>query len=845
MTQPPLTTGAATAANAAQECETQQQKQGPVAALAADNTPKRVHFSPRNEEFLCGTSPQSSPTRARARPQSRGILKYGSSDGRRQRASSDAEQLSENGLFDRLTPPVNTTGSSQTTAEAAAAAVERLRQALPVKESEAETEEAYNQVSKLIARNGGGLGGDDMQAVAVVECVCRDIGNRETGRQVVLAATRCLGGALHGVGAGSTASEHVARALAVMVRRVLQEFVTDRAVMQAALWSIGAVRVLGAADAQAQAPRMVRLCMAALTQFESSATMQFESLAVLEGLLRRAPAATRQAFREWLFPVLGCVVSVIPGVRTKADGILRHNMPWVAADAHGPEMDAAVKGFLATRLDYVMAGAMRMLDHDDHILAARVWGMVVTICARHCRPRLNSILRLAQECFNSTEEDVLVVMLTQWRCLIYAFALDNRIHHHKCVQLVMTPIVTLMAAPDTSVAVLEACVGCWATLVYALGSEIGSHIDIISRIPALVSDCPHSVYIAVARVLGALFNCFVLAEDRVAQFVIPRMIIGTTTLAAADGRSLSSTNGPFSTDTAHVGDHTSILCPYIIGLGATSPTIPVVAEIAVRFIERYTSAFQRCSQGASCRDTEPLQHGAFASLCDALAAALAAPPFEPDSKCTHLAIALAKACLGAQYSEEGADDICATCVERFTESPCAVLFAALHSRLARQLTEACVDTPGLVPDFIKTAGITLSTEASGQKSTAHEFKTPYLCALAWHHTDGFLLQLNAKRGDILNADCGSIAAYMGQYLSLLLPDTPRSGELPESHSNNVLATLSLLGCFLIDSCRDDAAGITDGYRAYPGMESLLTQTFGRIAAQPPSRFGEAEASMLV
>ncbi|KAJ2084086.1 hypothetical protein H4R24_000295 [Coemansia sp. RSA 988] len=849
MTQPPLTIGAATAANAAENCEEPQQEQQQLArenALTEDSTPKRVHFSSRNE-ILCDSSPQSSPTRARARPRSRGILKHGSSDGQRQRGSSDAEQLGENGLLDRLSPSPNTTEDLQLTAEVAAAAVERLQQAPPGSEAETETEEAYNQMSKLIARHRGSLDGYAMQIEALLQCVSRDIGDREAGRQVVLAATRCLGSALHSMVMGSIMSELVARALAVVARRVLQEFVTDRAVLQAALWTVGSVRVLSAADAQAQAPRMVRLCMAALTQFEGSATMQFESLIALEGLLRRAPAATRQMFREWLFPVLGCVVSVIPGVRTKADAILRHNMPWVTADAHDSEMDALVQEFLATRLDHVLAGAMRMLDRDEHILAARVWGMVVAICARHCRPRLNNILRLAQECFNSTEEDVLVVMLTQWRCLIYAFALDNRIHHHKCVQLVMTPIVTLMAAPDTSVTVQEACVGCWATLVYALGPEIGSHIDIISRIPALVRDSPHSVQIAVARILGALFNCFVLAEDRVAQFVIPRMIIGTTTLAAADGHSLSSTNGPFSTDTANIGDHTSILCTYVIGLSATSPTVPVIAEIAVRFIERYISVYQLCTRDACCKYAASLQHGAFASLCDALAAAMAASASESGGKCTRLAIALAEACHDAQHFKTRIEiNVCAVCVERFADSPCAFLFTALHCRLARRLTEAYVDIPWLVEDFLKSNSRDPPfVAAGGQQSITRETKTPLLYVLEWDHAKRALLRLSANSDKVLNTDYESTFSSLSHYFSSILPDTPWPGEPSDVLCDKVFATVSLLSYFLMDLRYCGAAGIIRSYHVLPGMELLLIQTLGRAAAQLPVKFGAAEASMLV
>ncbi|KAJ1830049.1 DNA-binding protein rif1, partial [Coemansia sp. RSA 2708] len=345
---------------------------------------------------------------------------------------------------------------------------------------------------------------------------------------------------------------------------------------------------------QALVPKLVQLCVTLLTRFEASATIQYESLAAFESLLKRAPGATRQIFQTWVFPVLSCVVSQVPGVRAKADGIVRHNIPWIAADVHGPEMDAPVKEFVASKLDRMLTKMDRLLSRGDHVLVARIWGMVITICARHCRPKLNAMLRIIQECFNTTDADALVAAMMQWRCLIYAFALDGRLHTAKSMQLVLAPIMTLLEASEAT-AVRLACVQCWATLAYALGEELGSHIAMLAKMAEAVDSSNASIKVrsVVARVLTAVFNRLVLPGDKTAQFVIPRMIIGTTTLAAADGKNLSSTRGPFSSESSFAGDHTAILCNYVIGLEPGSPTVPAVLETAVEFIGRYVAA-QRC-----------------------------------------------------------------------------------------------------------------------------------------------------------------------------------------------------------------------------------------------------------
>ncbi|KAJ2716287.1 DNA-binding protein rif1, partial [Coemansia spiralis] len=428
----------------------------------------------------------------------------------------------------------------------------------------------------------------------------------------------------------------------------------------------------------------------------------FECLTALEALLRRAPGATRQVYRAWLFPVLGLVANPVTGVRAKAGSIIRQNIPWVAADVHGPDMDALVKDFIATRLDQILTSATRLLGHGEHVLVARIWGMVIAVCARHCRGRLNDLLRVIQECFNSPSADVLVAALMQWRCLIYAFVLESRIHLHKCVQLVLTPIIKILEMTGTGTDVRLACVRCWVTLVYALGEEIGSHIDIISRVAGLVADDPcHEVRAVAARVLAALFNKFALAETSVAQFVIPRMVIGTTMLAASDGKSLSDTHGPFSSEVAYGGDHTLVLCKYVTGLGAGSPTVPVVADTAIRFIQQYMLAERRAAESCdpSTDRQSSLQRGfrSCGALCWGLAAAIRAlgPTAAPQQR--QLTVAITRAFVATLASDRACDptpDPRYVC--DYDCSPHALLYAALVDHLGDVLRQTRVDASELL-----------------------------------------------------------------------------------------------------------------------------------------------------
>ncbi|KAJ1727260.1 DNA-binding protein rif1, partial [Coemansia biformis] len=596
---------------------TKAQEQPPVTTpkgrplpSAVSSSLRRVHFSPCNEEIPLGVLPQSSPTRAQMRPQSRGILKRRSGGAQTdQQPSSDIDQSGGNGLLDRLlsSPPrAAANGALAPTGDTLQLAHETPNNVLPFDEafaqaidglqlvgSEGRLEDAvapshlYNGLCGLLAKYPVQAGAAQDKAMALLDCIQRDVADPESTKQTVLAAVKCLGCALHSesICAGAAVADKLHGPLEVIAELVQHQPVPDKAVCQAAVWCIGMLRA-SAPAIQGVVPGLLQLCTSVMAQFSTSTTAQFECLSAIEALLRRAPGATRQAFRLWLLPVLGLVATPIAGVRTKACSMIRQNIPWVAADVHGPDMDGPMQDFIATRLSHIITSAARLLGRGDHVLVARIWGMVTVVCARYCRVRLSELLRVIQECFNSTSEDVLVATLMQWRCMIYFLVLENRLHLHRYVQLVLTPIFTILEIPKVGAEVRLACVRCWATLVYALGEDIGTHIEMVSRVAGLVAGDPSlEVREVAARVLAALFNKFVLPEDKTAQFIIPRMIIGTTMLAAGDGKSLSDTHGPFSSEVSYSGDHTAVLCNYVTGLGASSPTVPVVADTAVKFVQ--------------------------------------------------------------------------------------------------------------------------------------------------------------------------------------------------------------------------------------------------------------------
>ncbi|KAJ2002477.1 hypothetical protein GGI04_003325 [Coemansia thaxteri] len=623
------------------------------ACLLSSNSIRRVHFSPSNEEIHAQTAPHSSPTRAMLRPYSRSILKRTSAlmeDAEHSQLSSDADYSapsqhppsSSNGQG-RLEPAARVLFANssilpqesaineppQTFEEAFPAAVGRLHElVLENGQANALCAVIYNELCGLAAKFPHKLGEHLEDTIRLLGCIERDLADDRAMRQVVLVAVKCLGCVLHiSTVCAAVPVDRLGAVLAAMQQRVSAQFIGDKAVCQAGVWCISMLRA-PTTSYQSLIPNLLRLCGRAMAAFAASTSVQFECLSAVESLLRRAPAVTREVFHLWLLPVFMCVVSPVPSVRTKADSIIRHNIPWIAADMHGPAMDTQALQFLETRFDQFLDLSCRLIDRGEPVLLLRVWGMYVVIFAKHCRTRLNDMLKGVQLCFNSTDPQVLVAALMQWRCLIYAFHHSKQLQRKKCIELILTPIISLLKAPQQSVPVRLACVRCWATLVYALGDEAGSNIDVITGVPRLLDgECNMAVRDVVARVLAALLNRFVLSDDAVPQFMIPQMIIGTTTLAASDGKSLSTTHGPFSSESEFDGDHTAIICCYVVGLSTTSPTLPVILDAMCEFVKGYLVA--KLEPPASEMDMQSLDNKdsglfkVFEELCNAVALAQA------------------------------------------------------------------------------------------------------------------------------------------------------------------------------------------------------------------------------
>ncbi|KAJ1932544.1 hypothetical protein EC988_009421, partial [Linderina pennispora] len=140
-----------------------------------------------------------------------------------------------------------------------------------------------------------------------------------------------------------------------------------------------------------------------MAQHETSTSIAYECLTAIDALVRRLPGDMRKLASFWCFPVLRALVSPAPRVRSKADSIIRLNIPWLAADAHKAELNSEAKAFLDSQLSQMIKQLTRMTQQHEHVYAARVWGMVVTVCAKHIRPRINEMLRVIQECFNSAD----------------------------------------------------------------------------------------------------------------------------------------------------------------------------------------------------------------------------------------------------------------------------------------------------------------------------------------------------------------------------------------------------------------------------------------------------------
>ncbi|KAJ2866328.1 hypothetical protein GGH94_001605 [Coemansia aciculifera] len=620
-----------------------------TAASLLPSSIRRVHFSPSNEEIHSQTAPHSSPTRARLRPYSRSILKRSSIllEGDHQ-PSSDADYGDQrddtaNGrtmlepaarvLFGGPSAGSQSTASNeapQTFEEAFPATVKRLHGLVLDSESTSVLAAMiYNKLCGLSAKFPAKLVDHLEDTERLLDCVERDLIDEDVSRQVVLVAVKCLGCILHIANVCSAVpAVRIGALLVAMHRRISAHFKADKAVCQAGVWCVSMLRA-PPASFQPLIPELAKLCARVLTSFSTSTSVQFECLSAIETLLRRTPGAMREVFHLWLLPVFFCIVNPVRSIRTNADSIIRQNIPWIAADLHGPEMDAHAQQFLEANFDRFLELSCQLFDRGEPVLLSRVWGMYVTIFAKHCRTRLNDMLKVVQQCFNSTDPQVLVAALMQWRCLIYAFYHSKQLRRKKCIDLILTPIALLLKTGQQPVVVRLACVRCWATLVYALGEEIGSNIDVITGIPKLLEDeSDLAVREIGARVLAALLNRFVLADDKVPRFVIPQMIIGTTTLAASDGRGLSTTHGPFSSDSEYYGDHTAIMCRYIVGLSPTSPTLPVILDAMCAFIKsglfirRLPSAVECSSNGSDIACEKDFK--SYGELCDVVTLALSA-----------------------------------------------------------------------------------------------------------------------------------------------------------------------------------------------------------------------------
>ncbi|KAJ1815064.1 hypothetical protein LPJ56_004673, partial [Coemansia sp. RSA 2599] len=517
-------------------------------------------------------------------------------------------------------------------AAALAAIVERL-QPIQVEDEQQMTLAAriYNDLSGAIAKYSAGFSSAETHAPAksLLAYIQRDLSSADVSKPLMLAVTKCVGCMLHiDKVCALVEPKAIEEILAAVLQQVSQKFDSDKSVCQTAVWCISMLRV-PAASLQPVVPRLVKLCSSTLSKFETSTSAQFECLSAIEALLRRAPVATRDIYHTWLFSVFLCITSPIPGIRSKADTIVRHNIPWVAADLQKPDVDIHVQQFMEQHLGRVLLCTKRLLEQDEHILVARIWGMLITICAKHCMPKINDFLHVLEQCFNAKDPAVLVATLMQWRCLVYAFHIQKQLQHRKYIKLVLRPIIALLSQQDTPLEVRLACVRCWATMVYALGEHSGSLINSVIEVPALVQNDPSAeVREIVCRILAAMLNRFVLPKSKMPVFVLPQMIIGTTNLAAEGATSLANTHGPFSSESVYTGDHTNILSRYVVGLDTASPTVPILVGAAVSFVRTSFDAErlvdqQFLDQFDRPRATKQQDYISFGGLCVVLAATLA------------------------------------------------------------------------------------------------------------------------------------------------------------------------------------------------------------------------------
>ncbi|KAJ1889796.1 hypothetical protein LPJ66_007842, partial [Kickxella alabastrina] len=215
-------------------------------------------------------TPQSSPTKAQQRPLSRSILKRtaapASVDNQQQmRSCADSDGLSSLALdSDMLGQDLAAQmlfGGASAFPQVAANSEERLMMEFDVrfatvvdrlKSIELDTEQAmalvariYNELCGTVARFSGKFAEPQTSepAVALLECLLRDITNPAVLRPVVLAAIKCTGCMLHIDKVCTTASPKLIGDLILAVqRRVKAQFDADKAVCQAAIWCISMLR---------------------------------------------------------------------------------------------------------------------------------------------------------------------------------------------------------------------------------------------------------------------------------------------------------------------------------------------------------------------------------------------------------------------------------------------------------------------------------------------------------------------------------------------------------------------------------------------------------------------------
>lgn len=523
---------------------------------------RRVHFSPQNQLIHSGMTPQSSPARASKRPCSRSILKV----------SNNSELLSLNG---------GEVGSQMLSSDESLFEQEfpTLVDKLHSLEDTEQLVSTYSRLGSLISQQPAKLPEFIENANTLLGYLQRDTtAITPLPRKVFLAAAKCLSYLLHvaGISWPTRSKQTIGELLLSMSSAILTQFRADKIASQAVFRCVYMAKV-PAEVIQPAHSRLIDVCAMAISSHGNSSTITlFESLNALEALLKALPTPTRQLSYKWLFGVFIQATHPLESIQFKIDGIIRHNIPWLAADAHDKmsaeqreNLDRAAKEFIHMDLDsWLMETRDLMQENGGYIYAARIWGFLITICARTSQGRLNDMLKIIQSCFNSSNPRVLIATLAQWRCLIYAFYMDGRrINLKKCIRLVLTPIASVLRQNKDEMVRL-ASVKCWATLVYALGDNFETQMEMVVKdvLELLKDEQSVKVRGVVARVLASLFNPFVLPEKCLAQFVVPQMIIGTTTLAASDNRHLSNTHGPFSSKSDYTGDHTEIMCKYMVEL---------------------------------------------------------------------------------------------------------------------------------------------------------------------------------------------------------------------------------------------------------------------------------------